>query len=118
MDGGVNLPKDFLDEIIASMFHFVVFVDKEMITDKRQRTLMEIVEIIPGGYRTIIRFDRDEFAASGGMTRRWSYENLITEERLSTLAFSGGKIKPEYKHIAEKHLFTEPESAGHSQRDL
>ncbi|WP_027365744.1 ATPase, T2SS/T4P/T4SS family [Desulfotruncus alcoholivorax] len=105
LDGGVQLPREFLDEIIASMFHFVIFLDKETTTEEGKRTFMELVEIIPGeGYRTIIRFDTDEFTASGGKTRRWVYENPITRERLSMLAFRGGKVKPEYEQVKEKYL--------------
>jgi len=105
MDGGVNLPREFLDEIIASMFHFVIFLDKETISDQRKRTLMEIVEVLPGeGYRTIIRFDTQEFGASGGKTRRWIYENPVSPEKLAALAFRGAKIKPDYENIAEKYI--------------
>lgn len=106
MDGGVNLPREFLDEVIASMFHFVVFLDKETLTKDRKRTLMEVVEVVPGeGYRTIIRFDKDEFAASGGKTRRWVYENPVTRERLSMLAFRGARIKPEYESVKDRYLY-------------
>ncbi|MCL6478512.1 MAG: CpaF/VirB11 family protein, partial [Peptococcaceae bacterium] len=94
MDGGIALPKEFLDEIIASMFHFLIFLDKETITEERRRTLMEVVEVSPEGYRTIIRFDAQEFAASGGKTRRWIYENPVSPERLAMLAFRGAKVKP------------------------
>ncbi|MEW5898760.1 MAG: CpaF/VirB11 family protein [Bacillota bacterium] len=104
-DGGVNLPREFLDEVIASMFHFVIFLDKETITEERKRTFMELVEVVPGqGYRTIIRFDAQEFAASGGKTRRWLYENPVSPERLAMLAFRGAKVKPEYKEIKQKIL--------------
>lgn len=105
MDGGVNLPREFLDEVIASMFHFVIFVDKETITEQRRRTLMEVVEVVPGeGYRTIIRFDTREFANTGGKTSRWIYENPVSPERLATLAFRGAKVKPEYEKITEKYI--------------
>lgn len=104
LDAGVQLPRDFLDEIIASMFKFIIFLDKETITEERKRTLMQLVEVVPGeGYRTIIRFDTDEFAASGGKTRRWIYENPV--KNLSDLAFRGAKIKPEYEQVKEKYLY-------------
>lgn len=106
MDGGVNLPKEFLDEVVASMFHFVVFVDKETISPERKRTFMELVEVIPGeGYRTIIKFDAHAFAESKGKERRWVYANPITEERLSMLAFRGAKVLPEYERVHEKYLY-------------
>ncbi|NLO89480.1 MAG: CpaF family protein [Clostridia bacterium] len=58
LDGGVQLPQDFLDEQIASMFDFVIFLDKETMTEDRKRTLMSVVEVVPGeGYRPIISFD-------------------------------------------------------------
>ncbi|NSW82738.1 MAG: CpaF family protein [Syntrophothermus sp.] len=105
MDGNVHLPKEFLDEVIASMFHFVIFVDKETITEERKRTFMELVEVIPGeGYRTIIKFDAHAFAESRGRERRWIYTNPITEERLSMLAFRGAKLIPEYEKVHEKYL--------------
>lgn len=105
MDGGVNLPKEFLDEVISSMFHFVIFVDKETITPERKRTLVELVEVIPDeGYKTIIRFDSREFAGSEGKTRRWIYENPVSPERLSMLAFRGGRILPEYEAVKEKYI--------------
>jgi len=105
-DGGVNLPREFLDEVIASMFHFVIFLDKETITDERKRTLMEVVEVVPGrGYRTIIRFDAQEFAASGGKVRRWIYENPVSPERLAMLAFRGARVKPEYEEAKERYLW-------------
>lgn len=105
LDGGVQLPRNFLDEIIASMFHFVIFMDKETKTKDRKRTLMSIVEVTPDGYRTIIKFDKDEFAATDGKVRRWIYENPISQERLSQLAFSGAVIKPEYEQVKEKYLY-------------
>lgn len=105
LEGGVQLPREFLDEVISSMFHFLVFLDKETVTEERKRTLMSIEEVTPKGYRTIIRFDPDEFAASGGKVRRWIYENPVTPERLSMLAFRGAGIKPAYEKITEKYLY-------------
>ena len=106
LDGNVQLPKEFLDEIIASMFHFIIFLDKETITEDRKRTMMEIVEVVPGqGYRTIIKFDADEFSKSEGRTRRWIYENAVSPERLSMLAFRGAKVLPKYEQVQDKHLY-------------
>lgn len=105
MDGGVNLPREFLDEIIASMFHYVVFLDKETKTKERKRTLMSIEELTPQGYRTIFRFDKDEFASSGGKVRRWIYENPVSQNGISQLAFNGAHIKPEYETNKEKYLY-------------
>lgn len=105
LDAGVQLPRDFLDEVIASMFHFLIFLDKETVTEERRRTLMSVEEVTPEGYRTIIRFDREEFAASGGKVRRWVYENPVSPERLSMLAFRGGVVRPEYEAVAEKFLY-------------
>lgn len=102
LDGGVQLPREFLDEIISSMFHFLIFVDKETITPEKKRTLMSVVEVAPdGGYRTIIRFDVDEFAASGGKVRRWVFENPVSEARLNTLSFRGAKVLPQYEDVGD-----------------
>ncbi len=103
MDGNVNLPREYLDEIIASMFHFIIFVDKETITKDRKRTLMQILEVVPGkGYRTIIRFDTEEFVKSRGENKRWIYENTVSS--LPDLAFRGANMKPEYENIEEKYF--------------
>lgn len=103
MDGNVNLPREYLDEIIASMFHFIIFVDKETITKERKRTLMQILEVVPGeGYRPIISFDTEEFVKSQGKNKRWIYENTILS--LPDLAFRGAVIKPGYESIEEKYL--------------
>ncbi|RDV81237.1 ATPase, T2SS/T4P/T4SS family [Ammonifex thiophilus] len=111
MDGGVNLPREFLDEVIASMFHFVIFLDKETVTEERRRTLMEVVEVVPGeGYRTIVRFDTEEFAKSGGKVRRWVFENPVSPRRLAHLAFRGARVKPEYETVREKYVY--PEGSG------
>ena len=106
LDGGVQLPKDFLDEIVSSMFHFLIFVDKETISPEKKRTLMSLVEIVPGaGYRTIIRFDVDEFAATHGKVRRWIYENPISSERLNTLSFRGAKILSQYEAVGNDNRY-------------
>jgi pilus assembly protein CpaF len=106
LQGGVSLPETFLDEIISSMFHFVIFVDKEELTEERKRTLMSVLEVVPGaGYRTIFRFDAERFAASGGRERRWVYESPPTEERLALLAFRGANMRPEYGRVEEKYLY-------------
>lgn len=100
----IELSRQDLDEEVAAMFHFLVFLDKETMTDERKRTLMEIVEVSPGGYRTIIKFDTREFAASGGKTRRWTYENPVSPERLAMLAFRGARVRPEYGAVREKYI--------------
>lgn len=100
----IELSRQDLDEEIAAMFHFLIFVDKETVTEERKRTLMEIVEVSPEGYRTVIRFDAQEFAASGGKTRRWIYENPVSPERLALLAFRGARVKPEYEAVKEKFI--------------
>jgi len=105
IEAGIQLPSDFLDEIIASMFDFIIFLDKETKTEHRKRTLMNIIEVTQDGYRDIIRFDYEEFLNSNGKTRRWIYENPIRVETLSKLAFNGATIKPEYESIrGEKYL--------------
>ncbi|AKX95711.1 secretion system protein E [Moorella thermoacetica] len=101
LDGGVQLPVEFLDEIIRSMFHFLVFLDKSF---DGMRTLMSLVEVTPEGYRTIIRYDTKAFAASRGKERRWIYENTVTPEKMGKLAFSGAELKPEYEKVPEKYL--------------
>lgn len=104
-EAGIELPRRDLDEEIASMFHFLIFLDKETLTGEARRTLMSVVEVVPGeGYRTILRFDTEEFAASGGRTRRWIYENPVSQERLARLAFRGAAVKPEYEKVVEKYL--------------
>lgn len=102
--GGMPLPKEFVDEQIKAMFHFLIFLDKSW---DNKRTFMSLVEVTQEGYRTIIKFDEAEFAASQGKTRRWIYENPITEERLGRLAFRGAEIKPEYTSITDKYLYPE-----------
>ncbi|MBC7105319.1 MAG: CpaF family protein [Firmicutes bacterium] len=106
--GGVTLPETFLDEIIASMFQFLIFVDKEELTEERKRTLMSVVEVVPGGgYRVIVRFDAERFAETGGRERRWICENPPTSERLAMLAFRGAKVRPEYRSAEEKFFYAE-----------
>lgn len=97
LEAGIQLPMDFLDEIIASMFDFIIFLDKETKTQDRRRTLMEIVEVAPEGYRPIIKFDYAEFLKSGGKVRQWKYEKPISDDMLGKLAFAGGIVKPEYQ---------------------
>ncbi|KUK11509.1 MAG: Type II secretion system protein E [Clostridia bacterium 41_269] len=108
LDGGVQLPRNFLDEQIASMFDFVIFLDKEKITEDekgRRRLLMSVVEVIPGkGYRTIIEFDTQAFAESGGKVMRWKYVNPISEEKLAKLVFAGGKMRDEYAKVMEPYI--------------
>lgn len=102
---GVNLPKDFLDEIIASMFHFVIFLGRESLTSKRKRILLDIVEVSPtGDHKTIISFDRRKFAESKGQVYKWKYVNPISEESLLDMAFKGAILKPEYEKVHREIL--------------
>ena len=96
LEAGIQLPMDFLDEIIASMFDFIIFLDKETKTKDRKRTMMEIIQVTEEGYRTIIKFDYNEFIKSDGKSRRWVFENPITDDMLGKLAFNGGVLKEEY----------------------
>lgn len=102
--GGMSLPRDLVDEQLKAMFHFLIFLDKSF---DNKRTLMSLVEVTEDGYRSIVRFDEHEFAKSGGSTRRWIYENSITPDRLSRLAFRGAKNPGNYEKITEKHLYIE-----------
>lgn len=102
--GGMPLPKEYVDEQIRAMFHFLVFLDKSY---DGKRTLMSIVEVTGDGYRTIIRFDEEEFARTRGKVRRWVYETPVTLERLGRLAFRGADVKPEYERVHEKHFYAE-----------
>jgi len=101
LEAGIQLSPDFLDEIIASMFDFIIFLDKETKTEKRKRTLMSIIQVTEDGYQSIIRFDYDEFLSTNGQTRRWIYDNPISFNALSKLAFNGAIIKPEYEKVKE-----------------
>jgi pilus assembly protein CpaF len=98
--GGVTLPKEYVDEQIASMFHFLIFLDKD---STGKRALMSLVEVADGGYVTIFRLDEEEYARTG--ERRWIYENVISENRRARLAFRGAEMKPEYETINETYLF-------------
>jgi pilus assembly protein CpaF len=102
-DAGIELPRDSLNETISTLFDFVIFLGKETRTKEEKRTLMSIEEVVPGGYRTIIRFDFDEFAATG--KRRWLYVNPVSNEMLSKLAFQGAELLPEYKEVKKKYLY-------------
>lgn len=110
LEGGVQLPRGFLDEVVASMFHFLIFVDKETITPERKRTLMSVVEVTPRGYATVFRFDAERFAATKGKERRWVYERPVSEERLALLAFRGAEVRPEYAEAKDRYLY--PEGVG------
>jgi pilus assembly protein CpaF len=98
--GGMSLAREYVDDQVRSMFHFLIFLDKD---STGKRALMSIVEVTEDGYRTIIRFDEDEFARTG--KRRWVYEDLITRTRLSRLAFRGAEIKPDLETVSEKYLY-------------
>ncbi len=100
--GGMPLPKEDVDDQIRCMFDFLIFLDKD---SGGRRALMSLVEVTDEGYRTIVRLDMDEFARIG--QRRWAYDNAITGERLSMLAFRGAEIKPEYETVKETLLYPE-----------
>lgn len=100
--------REDLDEEISAMFHFLVFLDKEKLTPERKRTLMSVVEVLPGGgYSTIFRFDAEHFAATRGRERRWVYERPVSDERLAMLAFQGADVKPEYAKVEERYFYAE-----------
>jgi pilus assembly protein CpaF len=88
------------------MFHFLIFLDKD---SAGQRILISLIEVTDEGYRTIVRFDEDEFARTG--KRRWLYENAITGARLSRLAFRGADIRPEYETARSTPLYSEDEQS-------
>ncbi|MGI9951358.1 ATPase, T2SS/T4P/T4SS family [Moorellaceae bacterium AZ2] len=102
--GGMALPKEYVDEQIRAMFHFLLFFDKSF---DGKRTLMRVVEVTRDGYRTIFRFDEEEFARTRGQVRRWVYEVPVTTERLGRLAFRGAEVKPEYEQVHEKYFYAE-----------
>ena len=70
------------------MFNFVIFLDKDR---NKKRTLMQIVEVTPEGYNSVIRFDTDTYAKSQGKTRRWLDEHTSSQDGLAILAFRGAK---------------------------
>jgi pilus assembly protein CpaF len=104
--GGMNLAREYVDEQIRCMFHFLIFLDKD---SAGQRILISLIEVTDEGYRTIVRFDEDEFARTG--KRRWLYENAITGARLSRLAFRGADIRPEYETARSTPLYSEDEQS-------
>ena len=108
--GGMPLAREYVDVQVRSMFHFLIFLDKDK---NNKRALMSLVEVADDGYRTIVRFDEDEFADTG--TRRWVYENAITEQRLARLAFRRAAIRPEYEQVTEQYL---PSEERHDESEL
>jgi pilus assembly protein CpaF len=104
--GGMSLAREYVDEQIRCMFHFLIFLDKD---STGQRLLISLVEVTDEGYRTIVRFDEDEFARTG--KRRWLQENAITNARLSRLAFRGAEIRPEYETAGSMPLYPEDEQS-------
>lgn len=107
--GGVPLPREYVDDQIRAMFHFLVFVDKAW---DGKRTLMSVVEVTPDGYNTVMRFDTEEFARSRGRVRRWLYTNPVTPETLSRLAFRGATVLPEYEAVEHRYLLREGEKTA------
>ncbi len=104
--GGMNLAREYVDEQIRCMFHFLIFLDKD---SAGQRILISLIEVTDEGYRTIVRFDEDEFARTG--KRRWLSENAITNSRLSRLAFRGADIRPECENARSTPLYPEDEQS-------
>ncbi|MCF8010907.1 MAG: Flp pilus assembly complex ATPase component TadA [Clostridiales bacterium] len=104
--GGMRLDKDMIDEQLRTMFDFLVFLDKDF---SEKKTLMSIVEVTDEGYKTIIRFDEEEFNRTNGNTRRWIYENPVSRERLNRLAFRGANIKDEYREVHKTELYVDDE---------
>lgn len=102
--GGMPLPREYIDEQIGAMFHFLIFLDQAI---DGKPTLMSLVEVTGEEYRTIIRFDEDEFASSNCKVRRWIYENPVSRKRISRLAFRGATMRPEYEQVHEKFLYPE-----------
>ena len=100
--GGLPLAREYVDDQIRSMFHFLIFLDKD---SAGKRALMSLVEVAEDGYRTIVRLDEDEFARAG--KRRWVYENAISRTRLSRMAFRGAEIKPEFESAPDELLYPE-----------
>ena len=100
--GGLPLAREYVDDQIRSMFHFLIFLDKD---SSGQRALMSLVEVAEDGYRTNVRLDEDEFARAG--KRRWVYENAISRTRLSRMAFRGAEIKPEFESAPDELLYPE-----------
>ena len=83
--GGMSLAREYVDEQIRCMFHFLIFLDKDM---PASALLMSLLEVTDEGYRTIVRFDEEEFAHTG--KRRWLYENAITGASSVEVGFQGG----------------------------
>lgn len=104
--GGINLPMEYVDSQIQSVFHFLIFTDKDA-HDKR--TLMELVEVTEDGYETILKFDEDEYAATQGRVRRWIYNKPISKSRLARLAFRGAQNIDAYTQVKEKYHYANPQ---------
>jgi len=102
--GGLELRPEYVDEQIRTMFHFLLFFDKAW---DGTRLLTALVEVGNDGYRTLLRFDEDEFAATGGRAKRWVYENPVSAGRLSRLAFRGAAVRPEHERVDRKYHYAE-----------
>jgi len=107
--GGMELRPEHVDKQIRTMFHFLLFFDKAW---DGSRLLMALVEAGDEGYRTLLRFDEDEFAATRGRVKRWVYDHPVSSGRLSRLAFRGAVIRPEYERVDEKYHYTEGRGRG------
>ncbi|MEG6512404.1 ATPase, T2SS/T4P/T4SS family [Desulforamulus ruminis] len=102
--GGINLPMQYVDSQIQSMYNFLLFQDKDSL-DKR--TFMSLVEITEDGYEEILVFDEDEYLASNGKVRRWIYNKPISKKRLAKLAFRGARNIDAYTEVKEKYHYAE-----------
>lgn len=100
--GGMELRPEHVDGQIKTMFHFLLFFDKAW---DGSRLLLSLVEVGEDRYRTLIRFDEDEFAATGGQVKRWVYESPVSAARLARLAFRGARIGAEHEKVTEKYLY-------------
>ncbi|MEW6697294.1 MAG: ATPase, T2SS/T4P/T4SS family [Bacillota bacterium] len=99
-----DLPMQYVDSQIQSVYHFLIFTDKDA---KGKRTLMELVEVTEDGYETILKFDESEYAATNGKVRRWIYNKPISEKRLARLAFRGARNIDAYTVVKEKFHYAE-----------
>jgi pilus assembly protein CpaF len=104
--GGMELNREHVDGQIQTMFHFLLFFDKAW---DGSRLLLSLMEVGEGRYRTLIRFDEEEFAATGGRVKRWVYESPVSEKRLSRLAFRGARVLRDFETVKEKYLYASGE---------
>lgn len=92
--GGMTLPLNMVDGELCSMFHYMIFVDKD---SRGNRTLMSLIEVLDDDFKEIIVFDKQEFAATG--RKRWIWNSPIDYERMGELVFKGAN-----NMMAEKYV--------------